>query len=437
MEWLYSLQTFGIKLGVERVQELLQDWGLIPPEGVFIIHVAGTNGKGSTCAFAEALMLRMGKTTGLFTSPHLVRFNERMRVMGKDISDEKLYEYIRIVRGRVEKAAEQGDIAPTFFEVALILALMFFLEEGVEVIILETGMGGRLDATNAIPKDVAVLTPIAMDHTQYLGSTLGEIAAEKAAIIHPGNIVISCEQAPEARDVIKARLHTCHIPASGIKWVQEDSALPELVLEGDHQRVNALLAWEAVQALYPDNELTKSRSLLRRALNTVCWQGRFQRISPLDESAFTKEQLKKASIILDGAHNQHATRALVKAWKEEFPDGLASVIYATSADKDIQQSIRLLNCVAKEWILPPGSSPRLMPPADLAALVLKSIQPDHEQGGNLYGSALPNIRVASSLKEALELTQVPENKIIITGSLFLVGDVLALAENQDAYPTVQ
>ena len=197
LDWLYSTQAFGIKLGLEGVTRLLSACGVLYPRAQ-VIHVAGTNGKGSTCAFCESVARAAGYKTGLFTSPHLVEFSERIRVNGVNIPDADAARLI----AKVREVVQAWDPCPTFFELVLAVAMLWFAEQEVELIVLETGMGGRLDATNAVPKDVAVLAPIGLDHTQYLGETLYEVAGEKAAILSWHRPAVSAPQEPEAMRAI-------------------------------------------------------------------------------------------------------------------------------------------------------------------------------------------------------------------------------------------
>ncbi len=196
--WLYSTQLFGIKLGLDSPRRLLREYLAFPPRRTRVIHVAGTNGKGSVCALVDSVARATGLRTGLFTSPHLVDYRERVRVSGAEIPEEDTLRHLTALRALVAG----WDHHPTFFELTLALALKRFAEQSCELIILETGMGGRLDATSAVPADITVLTPIDLDHQQWLGDSLAEIAAEKAAIIRPGKPVISAAQHPAARTVV-------------------------------------------------------------------------------------------------------------------------------------------------------------------------------------------------------------------------------------------
>jgi dihydrofolate synthase/folylpolyglutamate synthase len=220
LAWLYSLQRFGIKLGLENIRRLLDELGLGTARGsraVFggspntsakVIHVAGTNGKGSVCAMIDSICRAQGYRTGLFISPHLVTFRERIRVNGEMISEDAAADGLTMIRDLVA----DWDPHPTFFEVTTALALNHFGDAKIDIAILETGLGGRLDATNAVQSDVSVITPIALDHEEWLGNTLAEIAGEKAGIIKPRVPVVSAPQQPQAEEVIRARAAECGSP---------------------------------------------------------------------------------------------------------------------------------------------------------------------------------------------------------------------------------
>lgn len=390
LDRLYSTQMFGIKLGLEGISRLLRECGVLHPKAR-VIHVAGTNGKGSTCAFAESVARAAGYSTGLFTSPHLVDFCERIRVDGQNIPREDAARLIEQVLSMVAN----WEPSPTFFELTLAIAMLYFAERGVDIIILETGMGGRLDATNAVPKDVAVLTPIGMDHTQYLGNTLYEIGSEKAAIIAWHRPAVTAPQAPEAMRAIHdaaQRMDTdCRI-------VTEECELP-LGLRGSHQRRNAALALAALHALphflcSPEEEA--------RGLAQVQWPCRFEEILP--------------GVIADGAHNPPAIRTLVQNWRETYGQAKAHCIYAGSADKALDEVIALLAPIVSEWILPPVQSSRILPTPEMAAKVRTH-------------STAP-IRVTATLAEALENLTPPT---LICGSFFLLGEALAHLQHRPDY----
>ena len=391
LSWLYSVQMFGIKLGLDGVRRLLAACGVSSPHA-WVIHVAGTNGKGSTCAFAESVARAAGYKTGLFTSPHLVEFHERIRVNGSCIPHADLERLI----ARVRDIVSDWDPMPTFFELTLAIALMWFAEQGVEIIILETGLGGRLDATNAVPKDVAVLTPIGMDHTQYLGDTLADIAAEKAAIFSWHRPAISAPQPPEARLVIENAARECDVEC---RFITEECSAP-LGLVGRHQRRNAALALAALRAL-PHFLCSTEEEL--RGLAATRWPARFEEIAP--------------GVILDGAHNPHAMLTLVDCWRLRFGDRRARCIFAGSADKALAEVVQILSPIVEEWVLPPVQSPRILPQAQLAELI------------RAHSPALP-ISLPPTLADAL--SHLPPHSLI-TGSFFLLGEALSLLQGRPDY----
>ena len=348
LDWLYSTQMFGIKLGLEGITHLLRACGVLYPRAR-VIHVAGTNGKGSTCAFTESVARAAGYSTGLFTSPHLVRFNERIRVNGEEIADADATRLIF----KVKDIIEDWEVKPTFFELVLAIAMMHFAEREVDLIVLETGMGGKLDATNAVPKDVAVLTPIGMDHTQYLGDTLYDIAGEKAAIFAWHRPALTAPQEPEA---IRAIHEAAQAMDTDYRVVTEECELP-LGLRGAYQKRNAALALAALRAL---PHFLASEAEIAKGLAEVKWPGRFEEIAP--------------QVIMDGAHNPPAIRVLVDSWKEAYGEQKARCIYAGSADKALDEVLALLSPIVGEWILPPVQSPRILPPADMAEKV-RAISP--------------------------------------------------------------
>lgn len=390
LDWLYSTQMFGIKLGLDGITRLLKACGAYYPKA-WVIHVAGTNGKGSTCAFAESVARAAGYGTGLFTSPHLVSFNERIRVNGEMIADADVARLIV----RVRQIVADWDPQPTFFELTLAIAMLYFAERGVDLIILETGMGGRLDATNAVPKDVAVLTPIGFDHKQYLGDTLGKIGAEKAAIIAWHRPAVTAPQEPEA---MKAIHEAAQRMDTECRIVADECSLP-LGLRGAHQRRNAALALAALHAL---PHFLCSAEEEARGLAQVQWPGRFEEIAP--------------GVIMDGAHNPPAIRVLADCWREAFGARRARCIYAGSADKDLDEVLRLLSPIVGEWILPPVQSPRILPPADMAEKVRRA-------------SAAP-LALPGSLAEALGNMAA---STLICGSFFLIGEAKALLQHKGGF----
>jgi dihydrofolate synthase/folylpolyglutamate synthase len=386
LEWLYSTQFFGIKLGLENPKRLLREYLAYPPRRTKVIHVAGTNGKGSTCAFIESVARATGARTGLFSSPHLVRYNERIRVSGVEIDDDEIASHLTALR---ELVAE-WESHPTFFELSLALALKHFSERGCELVILETGMGGRLDATTAVPADVAVLTPISLDHQQWLGETIAEIAAEKAAIIVPRKKVFSSPQLPPARTIIEQVANERRSP---LDFVEE----------------NAALALEALHALgIPLNYET-----VKSGLGSTAWPGRFEHIKP-------GPGIMASHLILDIAHNPASAKALAANWVREFGDCKANLIFGAVEAKDVRGILEILLPITAQLNFVPVNSPRALPPEEFAAL----LPPDS-----------PPARTCQSLQSALETQETLP--ALVTGSAFLVGEVKALLEGSSHHSSAQ
>jgi len=398
LAWLYSLQRFGIKLGLENIRKLLDE---LSRSGGFqaavgdleialpwkVIHVAGTNGKGSVCAMIDSICRARGYRIGLFTSPHLITFRERIRLNGEMISEEAAANGLTTIRNLVA----DWDPHPTFFEVTTALALKCFSEANIDVVILETGIGGRLDATNAIQSDVSVITQIDFDHKEWLGNTLAEIASEKAGIIKPRIPVVAAAQRPEAEKVIRAQAAECE---ARVQFVTRSYDGSPIALRGHYQKQNAAVAIAALRAAKIDVD----NSTIARGLAAVDWPARFQK---WDERT-----------IIDGAHNPAAARALAETWREVFGDQRATVVLAVLSDKDLRGICEALTEIGDSMILPRIRSARAAAPEDLAKVVSTITPP------------LP-YSIASTVADALALAHAKPNPILITGSLHFAGEVLA------------
>jgi dihydrofolate synthase / folylpolyglutamate synthase len=377
LAWLYATQQFGIKLGLENIRGLLEALGN-PQEHLSFLHVAGTNGKGSVCAILDAILRASGRRTGLYTSPHLVDFRERIRVNGEKIPPQAVANGLTILR---EISAGWSHL-PTFFEISTALALHHFAEERCDLVVLETGMGGALDATNAVVPLVSVITPIALDHTRWLGSTLAEIAREKAGIIKSGVPVVSARQVPEAAAVLAQRAASA---GSSLEFIEAPFEQAEIGLRGIHQKENAAVAVAALLAAHVE----VSDEAAGQGLRDVRWPGRFQVV---DER-----------IVLDACHNPHAAAQLLVNWRDVYGMEKATVIFGALGDKDYSAMLRILEPISREVLLVPISSERSAAPEALAA-----------------ACAIKH-RIFQSVKEALEASR---GRILVTGSLFLVGEAL-------------
>jgi dihydrofolate synthase / folylpolyglutamate synthase len=386
LAWLYGTQRFGIKLGLENVQRLLHELN-VPGKDQRIIHVAGTNGKGSVCAMIDSICRAAGYRTGLFTSPHLITYRERIRVDGEMIAEAEVARGLSVIRDLIKA----WDPHPTFFEITTALALDHFKKSECELIVLETGLGGRLDATNALTPIVSVITPIGYDHEKWLGSTLEAIASEKAGIIKPKVPVVSAQQEPAAEKVIRARAMECEAPLEFDSGQYNSSALG---LAGKHQQQNAALALAALRAA----NLAIDDQAVVRGLAAVEWPARFQRWDN--------------RTIIDGAHNPAGARVLAETWREQFGAERAAIILAVLREKDVSGICRALAPIAARFILPQIRAERAIPPGDLARQ-LAPITP-----------LLP-YSITPEFRAAFESALVNPERILITGSLHFAGEALA------------
>jgi dihydrofolate synthase / folylpolyglutamate synthase len=393
LAWLYGLQRFGIKLGLENIRRLIADLR-VDLGRARVIHVAGTNGKGSVCAMIDSILRVQKYRTGLFTSPHLVTFRERIRVDGKMISEEVVANGLTTIRDLVR----HWDPHPTFFEVTTALALQHFSDAKIDVAILETGLGGRLDATNALQSDVSVITSIDLDHQQWLGQSLREIATEKAGIIKSKIPVVSAPQAPDTEKVIRARASECEAP---LQFVNDSYQQTPVGLSGEYQKQNAALAIAALRAAKIDTDDFS----IARGLASVDWPARFQRWDD--------------RIVIDGAHNPAAAHILAETWRESFGDQRASLILAILTDKDLRGICEALAPITDSVLLPNIRSERATPPDELAQIFAA------------ITSSLP-YSVTQSIADAIALAHAKPNPILLTGSLHFAGEALAHLSGEPA-----
>mgnify|MGYP000439873129 CR=1 FL=1 len=329
VDYIETIPKFTVKHPPEHTRELLSRLGN-PQEGIKIIHVAGTNGKGSVCAYLNAMLLAGGKKTGLFTSPHLVRINERFQINGEDVSDEQfLNAFLKVEKAAKEYEAE-GEGHPSYFETLFLMGMLIFKEAGVEYLVMETGLGGRLDATNVVEKPLAcIITSISRDHTEYLGDTLEAIAGEKAGIIKAGVPVIYDASQPGPASVIAAKAKEMGSPA----WPMEPSfyemktqsregitftfAYPggekaELAIPyvAKYQMMNASLAFYTMHILQDVHDIPKN--VLAEGLSKIKWPCRMEMAAP--------------GVIIDGAHNEDGTHAFLESVGKDGCQGIAQFV---------------------------------------------------------------------------------------------------------------
>jgi len=394
--WLYASQLHGIKLGLENIRRLAEALRIDLAEHMAptFLHVAGTNGKGSVCALIDACCRAAGVRTGLFTSPHLVTFRERIRLDGKMIGEADVAEGLTKIRS----LASDWDHAPTFFEITTALALAWFQANDAEVVVLETGMGGRLDATNIVSPAVCVLTPVDLDHQQWLGQSLPEIAREKAGILKPGVPAISAPQADEVRAVFD---EVARQQGTKLEYITAPMEGFEIALAGSHQPWNAALA---ARALFLAG-VSVPQEAIARGLREVSWPGRFQQI--------------QERFVIDGAHNPAAVRRLALTWREVYGDKRASLVLGILRDKDVRGVCEALLPIAGRILAVPVPNPRSATPQEICKAI-GQIAPRQE------------CIAVRDLPAAIRIAQSMERRTLITGSLFLAGEALAFFEAQPA-----
>jgi dihydrofolate synthase / folylpolyglutamate synthase len=409
VEFLYALgnEIKTAKLGLNRIRAVLNALG-DPQERCRFVHVAGTNGKGSTCAMIESALRAAGYSTGLFTSPHLSAPTERIRVRGAPVTADQFARAFNRVHSAVERLLDAGaiDLHTTYFETVTAMAFLIFAEENVDIAVLEVGLGGRLDATNVVRPDLCVITPIDFDHEAYLGSCLESIAAEKAGILKPGVPAVFARQRPEVTAVLRERAAVLNVPtSSAANFAICDAKLDErgsrfvlrgppdleirCPLAGEHQMENAVTA--AVSLMRVD----VSDPAIQEGIAATAWPGRLERVS------------ERPEIILDGAHNPAGARALAAYIDRFYARRGVRLIYGSMRDKAIEEIGDILFPRARQVIVTAPRQSRAASPELVRSLV------DH-----------PTLSIAATIDEALAMVgdAMPEEAVFVTGSLFLVAE---------------
>ncbi len=408
---LNDLDTSRILLGLERMSRLMDRLG--NPERYFrSIHIAGTNGKGSTAEFISSILDQAGYRTGLYTSPHLERFGERIKTGGEEIAEEE----IRLLSMEVEDAARTvPSVEPTFFESVTALAFLHFARKGVDIAVVETGLGGRLDATNVITPLISVITPVALDHCEYLGGTLKEVAAEKGGIIKEGVPLILGRQEADVSVVIAGIAEEKRAPLYAMDrdfgWEagSEDSFMYHGIFRdiadiscsmyGEHQHDNAAAAIAAVEVLERVG-ITAGDDAVRCGVGSAFMPGRFEAV-PGD-----------LPIILDGAHNPAGTRVLVKALRARFHGKEGVFVVGFMGDKDIGGMVKELSPVASKMIFTRPDQERAFDPEGGTGYI-------RECTAGVEVEILVDMERA--IKEGIDLLK-DETFLVVTGSLYTVGE---------------
>ena len=406
--YIHSVVWQGSRPGLSRTTELLQRMGN-PQNKLRFIHVAGTNGKGSTCAMLESILRHAGFRTGLYTSPYISRFHERMQVNGIPISDEMLC----AVTEYVQPLADTMQDAPTEFELVTAIAMEFFARSGCEIVLLECGMGGELDSTNVIDTpECAVMCTIGLDHMEYLGSTLAEIARTKAGIFKPGGLCVTYPAAPEVEAVYLeiaserkldrhtadfSRLHPGSRSLSGQSFSFDGFGELQLSLLGKNQLYNAVMALTVVEVLH-EKGWNIPLVAVQQGLCNVHWPGRFELLR------------RKPDILADGGHNPQCMEALCENIRDYLPGREITAVVGVMADKDYKQMFLPVLPYIERFIAVTPPNPRALPAPELARVL---------QG--LGAKAVPAESVEAGMALALSSAS-PEGAVLTFGSLYMLGE---------------
>ena len=406
--YLFSLQKFGIKFGLSKTENLLKEFQN-PHAGQNYIHIAGTNGKGSVAAFMGSILQKAGYRVGMYVSPHLVRFTERFRINGEEISQEKTAELIAELRSVFDP-----DEPPTFFEAVTAMAILYFAREKTDIAIMEVGMGGRLDATNVITPLVTGITNISMEHQEYLGNTLSHIAREKAGVIKKGIDVVTAVTQPRVIEQFKAiakergaplwrvgKDMTYRSTPSGLHFFGQSHSMKglQLGLRGIHQARNAALALGMMERIETKG-FPHSIDQTREGLKNADWPGRMQIIR------------ENPTILLDGAHNAAAVKALARTILSDFSCDKMILVIGIMADKDMGTLLRAIVPISDRVIY---TRPVYSRAADPHVLMEKA------SPLKIPGEVVPSL--AGALKRAEALANA-KDLIVVCGSLFTVGEAL-------------
>ncbi len=422
VDWLYGLELMGIKLGLSNVTELLRRMG--DPQTQFkCAHVAGTNGKGSVSAMTESIFREQGYRTGLYTSPHLVSFKERIQVNGTEISDCELARLAEEVRGHVEDMAlvsTEGHV--TFFEASTAIAFAHFAEKGIDLAAVEVGMGGRLDATNIVSPECTVITRISLEHTTYLGTTIREIAGEKAEIIKPGIPVVSAEHGAEALKVIEAKARESSSPlrlvGRDIGWRLLEESLDATRIElkglgevsipllGSYQGENAAMAFGASIAVKEGGTEISDESIVR-GLAKVRWPGRLEVVG------------RRPFVVFDVSHTPDGARVVVSDIKKLFKKKVILVLGVLN-DKDLEGIAAQFGGIAKQAIATAPGTPRAFGQSVVAEALRRHVP-----------TVLESRSVAEALNRAMAMAD-EDDVVLVTGSLYTVGEAILWWRSREA-----
>lgn len=439
IEKIHQFNRFGSRLGLERMTVLLEKLGN-PHEDLDVIHVAGTNGKGSVCKYLEEGLSACGYKVGLYTSPFIERFNERIRLGGADISDEDLQSFTeRVLKASDEMVAEGLD-SPTEFEVVTAIAFLYFKEEGADITVLEVGLGGSGDSTNVVKKPLAcAITSIAFDHMDRLGNTLAEIAVNKAGIIKEGVPVIS--NVPE-RDAAAVIARTAYEKNSKLYDISKNKFMifdetpfsqkvsmeiygtdysdVEISMTGKHQGENLKTALTIIEVLRKERKIKVERSKLYEGLKQAVQPGRFEVLVGKSVSGGEADavQYERPMVIIDGAHNEAGACALRETVSRYFEGQRVLLVTGMLADKQVDDILKHFTAITDKMIITKPDNPRKLSVERLGEILNKmGIEPVKAK------DAREGVKLAESMQGEYDL-------ILFAGSLYLIGDVRRIVRNE-------
>ena len=435
IEKIHQFNRFGSRLGLERMTVLLDKLGN-PHDGLDVIHVAGTNGKGSVCKYLEEGLTACGYKVGLYTSPFIEKFNERIRLGGADISDEDLQSFTERVLKASDDMVAEGLDSPTEFEVVTAIAFLYFKEKGADITVLEVGLGGSGDSTNVVKKPMAcAITSISFDHMDRLGDTLAEIAENKAGIIKEGVPVVSNVPEREAAQVIartayekNSKLYDVsknkfmifdETPFSqkvSMEVLGTDYSDIEISMTGKHQGENLKTALTMIEILRRERKIRVERSKLYEGLKKAVQPGRFEvLVGGADDDVHLSTG---AMVIIDGAHNEAGARALQETVKKYFDGQRILLVTGVLADKQIDDILKYFSQITDKMIITEPDNPRKLSVDELGEVLDKmGIEPIKAK------TAEESVELAESMQDKYDL-------ILFAGSLYLIGDVRRIVRNE-------
>ncbi|MGX4601366.1 bifunctional folylpolyglutamate synthase/dihydrofolate synthase [Faecalimicrobium sp. JNUCC 81] len=425
LKYIEETHKFGIRLGLDNMSRLLELLGN-PQDKVKIIHVAGTNGKGSTCSFITSILKESGYKVGLYTSPFLETFTERIRVNGENIPKEDVARIVTLIREKIEQMVSEGYSYPTEFEIVTTMAFYYYCEQEVDFVALEVGLGGRYDATNIIKgSEVSVICSISLDHVNILGDTIPKIAYEKGGIIKENGTAIVYDQSNEAKDVIKeickdknanyieVKFDDIDIKKSDIYSQVYNATIMgeryedlEIKLIGDHQVNNSILALSVIKYLVDTKGLEISEENIRKGLINTKWPGRIEKIKEMP------------IFIIDGAHNEDGAKSLAKAIDKNFKGKNLTMLIGMLEDKDIDGVLEILMPRFDKAIVTTPDNPRA-----ISSELLK------EKISKYVANVVEKKEIEDAVNYALENSN-EDDVIISAGSLYMIGAVRTIVNNK-------